>query len=233
MSEDARAAQRGRVLFVLTSHDRLGDTGRATGYYLSEVSPPHRVFVNRGYAVDFASVQGGAPPLDPTSRDTTDPVNEAFLASPDFAALGATTAVGDIEPGNHDAVFFPGGHGTMWDLPGDPDVARVASDLYAGGGVVGAVCHGPAALIDASLPDGEHLLRGRTVTCFSNEEEASVELDTVVPFLLEDRLRERGATVLTAAPFEPQVVVWERLVTGQNPASARGTALAMVKLLES
>ena len=233
MSVHSQATPRGRVLFLLTSHARLGDTGRATGYYLSEVSHTHRVFVNRGYAVEFASVQGGAPPMDPASLDQTDPVNEAFLASPAFAALGETLAVEDVATNTYDAVFFPGGHGTMWDLPGDPDVARLATDMYAAGGIVGAVCHGPAALVDADLPDGEHLLRGRTVTCFSNEEETSVALENVVPFLLEDRLRERGATVLTAEPFEPQVVVWERLVTGQNPASARGTALAMVKLLES
>ncbi len=225
----------GRVLFVLTSHDRLGDTGRATGYFLSEVTHPHRVFVNRGYAVDFASVRGGAAPMDPTSLDTEDPVNEAFLASPAYAALADTPAVADVDLGDdpYDALFFPGGHGTMWDLPVDADVARMTGDFYARGGVVGAVCHGPAALVDAVLPDGEHLLRGRSVTCFSNEEESAVGLADVVPFLLEDRMRERGATVMTAAVFEPQVVVWERLVTGQNPASARGTALAMVKLLES
>ncbi len=233
MSEDHGDSPKGRVLFVLTSHDRLGDTGRATGYYLSEVTHPHRVFVNRGYAVDFASVHGGAAPMDPTSLDTEDPVNEAFLASAAYAALANTPAVADVDTGPYDALFFPGGHGTMWDLPADADVARMTGDFYAQGGVVGAVCHGPAALIDVVLADGEHLLRGRSVTCFSNEEEAAVELTDVVPFLLEDRLRERGATVMTADAFQPQVVAWERLVTGQNPASARGTALAMVKLLES
>jgi putative intracellular protease/amidase len=233
LAADSEAAPRGRVLFVLTSHDRLGDSGRSTGYYLSEVSHPHRVFLNRGYAVDFASVKGGAAPMDPASLDREDVVNESFLSSPDCVALTTTRRVADVDPDPYDALFFPGGHGTMWDLPGNLDVAGLASQAYAAGRVVGAVCHGPVALVDAVLPDGRPLLRGRTVTCFSNEEERAVSLDPVVPFLLEDRLRERGATVLTAAPFEPQVVAWERLVTGQNPASARGTALAMVKLLES
>jgi putative intracellular protease/amidase len=226
-------APEGRVLFVLTSHDRLGDTGRKTGYFLSEVTHAHRVFVNRGYAVDFASVRGGAAPMDPVSLETEDPVNEAFLAAPAFGALASTPSVADVDTGPYDALFYPGGHGTMWDLPSDADVARVTGDFYARGGIVGAVCHGPAALIDVLLPDGEHLLRGRSVTCFSNEEEVAVGLADVVPFLLEDRMRERGATVMTADAFESQVVVWERLVTGQNPASARGTALAMVRLLES
>lgn len=233
MGEGRSGAPPGRVLFVLTSHDRLGDTGRATGYYLSEVTHPHRVFVNRGYAVDFASVRGGAAPMDPASLDTEDPVNEAFLASPVYAALADTPAVADVDVGRYGALFFPGGHGAMWDLPSDTEVARITGDFYGRGGVVGAVCHGPAALIDVMLADGEHLLRGRSVTCFSNEEETTVGLSDVVPFLLEDRLRERGATVMTADVFKPQVVVWERLVTGQNPASARGTALALVKLLES
>lgn len=225
--------ERDRILFVLTSHDRLGETGRPTGYFLSEVSHPHRVFTNRGYAVDFASVQGGEAPMDPVSLDRDDPVNAAFLDSPVFASVGATPPVESVDANAYRAVFFPGGHGTMWDLPSDPDVARLAADIYAAQGIVGAVCHGPAALIDVVLPDGEHLIRGRSVTCFSNEEEAAVSLTDVVPFLLEDRLRERGATVLTAPDFEPQVVTWERLVTGQNPASARGVALAMVKLLET
>jgi putative intracellular protease/amidase len=230
---DNEVAPRGRVLFVLTSHDRLGDTGRSTGYYLSEVSHPHRVFLNRGYAVDFVSVTGGAAPMDPASLDREDVVNESFLASAACAALTTTGRVVDVDPDAYDALFFPGGHGTMWDFPGNNDVAGLAARIYAAGRVVGAVCHGPAALVDVVLPDGQPLLEGRTVTCFSNEEERAVSLDRVVPFLLEDRLRERGATVLTAAPFEPQVVAWERLVTGQNPASARGTALAMIKLLES
>jgi putative intracellular protease/amidase len=232
LAADSDTAPRGRILFVLTSHDRLGDTGRATGCFLSEVSHPHRVFENRGYAVDFATVRGGAAPVDPTSLDPEDPVNEAFLASPASSALAQTQAVGAVDPSAYEAVFFPGGHGTMWDLPGNPAVAELTSAIYAGGRVVGAVCHGPAALVDVAMPDGTPLLRGCTVTCFSNQEEKAVALDKVVPFLLEDRMRDRGATVLTAAPFEPQVVAWERLVTGQNPASARGTALAMVKLLE-
>ena len=131
MARELDHSSRGRVLFVLTSHDRLGDTGRPTGYYLSEVTHPHRVFTNRGYTVDFATVSGGGAPMDPASRDLDDPVNAEFLASRAASALETTPSIEHVRASDYAAVFFPGGHGTMWDLPADPGVARLVADIYA------------------------------------------------------------------------------------------------------
>lgn len=224
---------KGVVLIVVTSHDRLGDTGRETGYYLSEVAHPFRVFSNHGYVVEFVSPDGGRPPMDPASRDEEDKINEGFLAD----EVAAEKLANSLQPARVDArryraVFFAGGHGTMWDLPDHELLARIAAAVYDDNGVVGAVCHGPAGLLNARLASGRYLLDGKTAVSFTNEEEAAVALDDVVPFSLEDQMRERGATFIGAAPFAPQVVTSERLVTGQNPASAEGVALAMVKLME-
>jgi putative intracellular protease/amidase len=218
---------------VVTSHARLGDTGRLTGYYLSEVAHPYRVLTNHGYDVDFASPAGGRPPVDPASSDPDDKINESFLAD-DHATgrLNASLRPEQIDVTRFRAVFYAGGHGTMWDLPDNKALARITAAVYENNGIVAAVCHGPAGLLNVKLADGRYLLERRTVVCFTNEEEAAVNLDHVVPFLLEDRIRARGATFIGAAPFSPQVVTCERLVTGQNPASAEGVALALVKLLE-
>jgi putative intracellular protease/amidase len=220
------------VLFVVTSHGELGTTGKPTGYFLPEVTHPHRVFVNKGWDVDFVSPRGGRPPLDPGSAENADEISEAFLASePWKAALDKSLRPDQVDPDRYDAIFFAGGHGTMWDLPDDGALAAITGRIYERGGVVGAVCHGPAGLVNVKLEDGAWLVDGKTVACFTNEEEHAVGLDEVVPFLLQDRLEERGAKVIPAAPFEPQVVTAGRLVTGQNPASANGVGLAMAQLM--
>jgi putative intracellular protease/amidase len=220
-----------RVAIVLTNHGQLGDTGKATGFYLSEATHPHEVFRAAGYEVEFLSPKGGFAPMDGT--DVEDPINAAFLADETLVAqTKQTTPIAAVDPARYDAVFFAGGHGTMWDFPDDPGVQSLIREVYERGGVVAAVCHGPAAIVNARLSDGTYLVAGKQVSAFTDEEEIAVALETVVPFALESRLRERGARFVEAPNFEKKVAVSERLVTGQNPASATGVAEAVVVLLE-
>ena len=234
MKDDAVTEDRdGIVLFVVTSHDTLGDTGKKTGYYLSELTHPHRVLTNHGYHVEFVSPHGGRPPMDPSSADSGDQVSEVFLETEVWTtALDSSLRPDEVNPSRYSAVYFVGGHGTMWDLPDNHVLADITAAIYESGGVVGAVCHGPAGLVNVTLSDGSYLVEGKTVVSFTNEEEKAVELDAVVPYLLEDKLTSRGATFIAAAPFESQVVTCERLVTGQNPASANGVGLAIAALLD-
>jgi putative intracellular protease/amidase len=219
-----------RILVVLTSHAQKGSTGQKTGAYLPELTHPHAVFRAAGYDVDFASVKGGEVPLDGVDRK--DPVNAAFLDDAALVArLHASLAPRDVDPARYDAIFYAGGHGTMWDFPDEPTLASVAARVYEAGGVVGAVCHGPAALVNVTLSSGRPLVEGKRVAAFTNEEERAVGLAEVVPFLLADALTARGAVHVPAPNWAAQVVVSERLVTGQNPASAHGVAEAIVRTL--
>lgn len=217
------------VLVALTAHAELGDTGQPTGYYLSEVAHPWRAFTDAGYDLTFATPDGAAAPLDPKSEDRDDPVNVAFLDDADVQVqLKHPHAFRDLKADDFDAVFVPGGHGTMFDLPDDPHLPGLIAAVYEGGGVVGAVCHGPAALVNVTLPDGTYLVAGKRVAAFTNAEEEAVGLTDVMPFLLADRLRERGAEPVPADNFAAQTVTDGRLVTGQNPASSEGVAAAFV-----
>jgi putative intracellular protease/amidase len=219
-----------KILIALTSHDVLGSTGKRTGAYLSELTHAHAVFVAAGLAVDFVSVRGGSVPLDGVDR--RDPVNAAFLDDPTLiAALETTKKPSDIHPQDFDAIYYAGGHGTMWDFPTDAELARKAAAIYERGGVVGAVCHGPSGLIPIVLSSGDPLVKGKDVAAFTNDEEAAAGLTGVVPFLLADALVARGARHHPASNWARNVVVSERLVTGQNPASAKGVAEAMRDLL--
>jgi putative intracellular protease/amidase len=211
------------TLIVLTSHATLGDTGRGTGFYVSEAAHPWEVFTKAGHAVTVASVLGGDPPRD---GDTAG--HEDFLA-----ALGHDTpAVAGLDPAAFDAVLLAGGHGTMWDFPASTTLPSLLRQVYERGGVIGAVCHGPAGLLGVTLTGGGHLLAGRDVAGFTDEEEQAVGLTEVVPFSLQQRLEELGARHSGAAPWQPHVVRDGRLVTGQNPASATGVALAMLDALD-
>jgi putative intracellular protease/amidase len=221
-----------RVAIVLTNHGTLGSTGKPTGFYLSEASHPHHVFREAGYEVDFLSPKGGLAPMD--GLDAKDAINDAFLADPALVArTKATSAIRSADPARYDAVFFSGGHGTMWDFPDDASLQAFARSVYERGGVVAAVCHGPAALVDLRLSDGRYLVAGKDVAAFTDEEEAAVKLEKVVPFALESTRRARGAVFVESPNFEKRVAVSERLVTGQNPASATGTAEAVVVLLSN
>lgn len=223
---------RQKVLIVLTSHNTLGNTGKETGFYLPEVSHPYYVFINAGMAVDFVSPQGGKAPM--TGVDLQDPLNQALLDDPHIVTqLENTLNPTQINPAQYDAIFYAGGHGTMWDFPDNEQLSQIASTIYEDGGIIGAVCHGPAALVNITLSDGKYLVAGKTVSSFTNEEEEVVGLTEVVPFLLESKLIERGAEITKGSNFQAHVVVSERLVTGQNPASAAGVGERIVDLLKS
>ena len=223
-------ADRPRVAIVLTNHGELGDTGKPTGFFLSEATHPHEVFRRAGFDIEFLSPRGGVAPMDGVDR--SDPINAAFLDDASLVArTRSTTAIGAVDPARYDAVFFSGGHGTMWDFPSDPGVQSLIRSVYERGGVVAAVCHGPAALVEVRLSDGAYLVAGKEISSFTDEEETAVKLEKVVPFALESKLRSRGARFVEAPNFEKKVAVSERVVTGQNPASATGVAEAVVALL--
>lgn len=220
-----------RALLVLTSHDTLGDTGRSTGAYLSEVAEAWKVFADAGHRVDLVSVQGGRPPLEAVNQQ--DPVQRAFLDNQRMSKqLADTPRPADVDAADYSVIFVAGGHGAAWDLPHDKDLAELLSEAYEGGRVVAAVCHGPAALVNVTLSDGSNLVAGRRVAAFSNEEERAVGMTEVVPFLLADALVERGAVHDAAPSFMPHVVTDGRLVTGQNPGSAADVARQALAVLD-
>lgn len=221
-----------KVLIVVTSNDRFGETGKKTGYYLPEVSHPVAKFKAAGYAIDFASPAGGHAPVDPSSVDRKDSDNVALL---DDAAttekLKSTLRPEDVRLADYDAIFFAGGMGTMWDFAQDERLGMMAVSIFQRGGVVAAVCHGPAALLSAKLASGKWLVDGQTIAAFSNAEETAAGHDEVIPYHLETALEGRGAIYTSAPLWQPNVVVSGRIVTGQNPASAKGVAEAVISLL--
>ncbi|HKK06648.1 MAG TPA: type 1 glutamine amidotransferase domain-containing protein [Gammaproteobacteria bacterium] len=216
------------ILMVVTSHDRI-DADHSTGLWYEEFAAPFALFEQAGYRVAVASPKGGSVPIDPRSMPE----------SPDLAAdqaalamLANTVSLDSVDAASFDAVFFPGGHGTMYDLPDNPQVAELVGRFADDDKVVASVCHGPASLVGARRADGTPLVAGRRVTAFTNAEEAAVELDGLMPFLLESRLRELGARVETSDNWDDHVVVDGKLVTGQNPQSSASAARAVVKLLQ-
>ncbi|MGC5343989.1 type 1 glutamine amidotransferase domain-containing protein [Streptomyces sp. DT24] len=223
---------RGTVLSVLTGHGSMGPAGRPTGFHLGETIEPWEILRRAGHRVEFVSVGGGRPPM--IGHDSTNEAHTAFLSHPEGGALiDAAPRPEEVDPGDYDAVYFVGGHGTMWDFRGHPALEKIGRTVYESGGVVAAICHGPAALVDLRLSTGRHLVDGHRLTAFSDEGEAARGLDTVVPFSLQRALEERGAAYSCAPDREPHVVVSGRLVTGQNPASAAGMARAVAELLGS
>ncbi len=222
------------ILCVVTSAAEVAGFPRATGYWLGELTHAYDIFAAAGYHMDIVSPQGGAPPCDRKSLTPRDRANRAFLADPAKQAwLNATLTPAQIDPQRYQAIYYVGGHGAMADLAYDAALAALAAAIYADGGVVAAVCHGVAGLLPIQLASGAPLIAGQTVTGFTNQEEALLRLTKRVPYLLEDALRERGAHYRKRLPFMPHVQVSERIVSGQNPQSARGTARAVVKLLET
>lgn len=223
----------GKILVVVTSHNTLGTTGKPTGYYLSEVSHPFVALVEAGYTVDIASTAGGRAPLDPGSLDLKDADNKLVWETPAHRAkLDQTIKLSDVKASDYRAILYAGGHGTMWDFPKDPGVLRVTGEIYDQGGIVSAVCHGPAALIDVKLKNGQYLVAGKKIAAFSNAEETAAGVDKIVPFALESELRKRGGIYSSAPLWQTHVVVDDRLITGQNPASARAVGQAIVAKLK-
>ncbi len=216
-----------RALLMMTSHAELGRTGRPTGAYLPEVAHPWKVLTDAGIEVDLASVRGGRPPI--TGVDSGDPIQQSFLTDPVMSdALNNTVAAAEVDASEYDLVFYAGGHGTMWDFADDEQLARIGRSVYESGGVVAAVCHGPAALVGLALSDGSPLVEGKRIAAFTDDEERAVELHDVVPFSLAQRLVDHGAVHIPAPRFTENVVTDGRLVTGQNPASAAGVAAAAI-----
>ncbi|KQQ78170.1 dihydroxyacetone kinase [Xanthomonas sp. Leaf131] len=215
------------VLFVVTSTATKGETGLATGYNLAEVTHPLQKLHDAGIAVEFASIRGGDAPLD-GMEDLTDPVIARYWADSTFRhAIGHTLPIDQVDPSRYSAIFFAGGHGTMWDFPDDIAVQAVVRDIDAGGGLVAAVCHGPAALVNARRADGTLLVAGKRLAAFTDEEEAEVQSTQVVPFLLASTLVARGAQHQHAVNWADNVVVDGRLLTGQNPQSAASLGEAL------
>lgn len=235
MAQSADAATtptQGQILLVVTNHDVMGDTGKPTGYWMAEVSHAWCVFTDAGYAVTFASPKGGIAPADPRSFDLSDADNKRMWSQRSvIEALADTRPLTGVDPADYKAVYFAGGHGTMWDFPDSAALQKVTAAIYEQGGVVSAVCHGPAALVNVKLSDGKYLVEGKPVTGFSNAEEDAAGLTQAVPFLLESKLKERGGQVTVAENFKPHVVQADRLLTGQNPASSRPLAEAVVQRL--
>ena len=218
------------VLFVLTSHGIKGKTGQPTGYYLSEVTHPLAVLEAAGIKIEFASIQGGEPPVDGLNME--DQVNARYWNDPAFREnVRSTQRLEDVESSKYSAIFFAGGHGAMWDFPTSPAVDRVTREIYEADGVVGAVCHGPAALVNVKLSSGTYLVAGKSVSAFTDEEERAVGLDGVVPFLLATTLLVRGAFHHPQPNWTRNVVIDGRLVTGQNPQSATAVGEAIRDLL--
>lgn len=225
-----------KVLIVLTSHDQLGDTGAKTGFWLEEFAAPYYVLKDAGTAITLASPKGGQPPLDPKSEvsEFQTELTKRFRADPAAQAeLANTKMLADVSVDAFDAVFYPGGHGPMWDMPDNARSIALIEAFVKADKPVGAVCHAPVALVNVRGKDGEYLVKGRRVTGFTNTEEEAVGLTAVVPFLLEDRLKERGGLFSKGADWAPYVQVDGRLVTGQNPASSGPAAEALLKLLRA
>ena len=224
-----------KILLVLTSHDQLGDTGHKTGFWLEEFASPYYVFKDAGAQLTLASPKGGQPPLDPKSDapDAQTAATERFRA--DAAAqqaLANTLPLAQINADDYDAVFYPGGHGPLWDLAEDPLSIALIERFQAQAKPVAAVCHAPAVLRHSKAADGQPLVRGKRVTGFSNSEEAAVQLTDVVPFLVEDMLIANGGQYSRAADWHSHVCVDGLLITGQNPASSDATAEALIHLLK-
>jgi len=223
-----------KILMVLTSHDRLGDTGKKTGIWLEEFAAPYYVFQDAGATITLVSPKGGQPPLDPKS-DEPDAQTEATKRfrkdKTAEAVLAKTLKLSSVSADDFDAVFYPGGHGPLWDLAEDADSIALIEATFAAGKPVAAVCHAPGVFRRTKSPDGSLLVRGKSVTGYSNTEEAAVGLTKAVPFLVEDVLKKNGGNYSKAADFKPHVLTDGNLITGQNPASSAAAAKAVLKQL--
>lgn len=222
------------ILIVLTSHDRLGDSGEKTGFWLEEFAAPYYSLKDAGATLTLASPAGGQPPLDPKSDvpDFQTDATRRFEQDPGAQAQLATTLkLGAINPADYDAVFYPGGHGPLWDLAEDRDSITLIEALYGAGKPVAAVCHAPAVLRHTKTADGKTLVNGKKVTGFSNSEEEAVGLTNIVPFLVEDMLNANGGLYTKAEDWHSHVETDGLLITGQNPSSSEATALALLAAL--
>lgn len=219
------------ILMVLTSHDRLGDTGRKTGFWLEELAAPYYVFRDAGTKVVLVSPEGGHPPLDPKSTEPNFQTDTTRRFEADAVAMAALAETGRLDAVGHegfDAVFYPGGHGPLWDLAEDPASIRLIESTLSAGKPLALVCHAPGVLHRAEAADGKPLVEGRNVTGFANTEEEAVGLTQVVPFLVEDELKRKGGLYAKGPDWESFVVTDGLLITGQNPASSGPAAERLI-----
>ena len=224
-----------KILMVMTSHAELGDTGDKTGNWLEEFAAPYYTLTDAGHEVVLASPKGGQPPIDPKSEteDSQTDATRRFNDDADAkAAFANTQKLSDIDISGFDGVFYPGGHGPMWDLTDDADSKRIIETALSNDKPVGLVCHAPAVLKNVEASDGQPIAKGRKVTGFTNSEEEAVGLTDVVPFLLEDMLKKQGGEFSRSDDFTPHVVTDGLLVTGQNPPSSSPAAEALLRVLE-
>ena len=223
------------ILMVLTSHDRLGNTGKKTGFWLEEFAAPYYVLKDAGARVTLTSPLGGQPPLDPKSDEAdaqTDATRRFKHDKSAQAELASTKRLADVSADGFDAVFYPGGHGPLWDLANDKSSVALIEAMQAAGKPVAAVCHAPAVLRDVKAPDGSPLVKGKRVTGFTNTEEEAVGLTAVVPFLVEDMLKSKGGNYSKGGDWQSYVLTDGMLITGQNPASSGAAAKALIALLQ-
>ena len=224
-----------KILMILTSHDQLGNTGKKTGFWLEEFAAPYYVFKDAGAELVLASPKGGQPPLDPKSDDADAQTDDTRRFRKDKAALEAlahTTRLSEVSRAGFDAVFYPGGHGPLWDLAEDADSIKLVEGMAAAGKTVAAVCHAPAVFRHTKAPDGSPLVKGKKVTGFTNTEEEAVQLTKVVPFLVQDMLESNGGVYSKGDDWQSYVVTDGKLVTGQNPASSAAAARAVLAQLK-
>lgn len=214
-----------KILLIVTSHATLGNTGKPTGLYLPELAHPYEVFIQAGFDVKIASPLGGEAPVAPES------ISEELKKY--LPLVENTIALNKVNPHDFEAYMVVGGHGTMWDLPGNAELQRILPQAYAQDKVVAAVCHGPAALVGLKNIDGQPMIQNKKVTAFTNDEEDAAGVAAAMPFLLETELKNNGGTFIHANNWAVNVVVDGTLVTGQNPASAKGVAEAIVDLLDN
>lgn len=219
-----------KILFVVTSHNQLGDTGKPTGYYLAEVTHPWAILRDAGYVIDFVSPKGGNAPAE--AVDMEDAINKCFWEDSAYLSkIQNTLKPSEVNPDEYVAIFYAGGHGVMWDFADNPELANIAAKIYEQGGIVSAVCHGPAALLNIKLSSGEYLIQGKKINSFTNKEEIAVGTENTVPFMLETALRERGAAFEGAGLWESHTTVDQRIITGQNPQSAKNVGRAILNEL--
>lgn len=220
-----------KILFVVTSHNEKGNTGEKTGFYLSEVAHPWEVLTNAGYEIDFVSPMGGKAPVD--GFNLGDAINKKFWNDAVYRQkIEKTLKPSEINPGQYVAIHYAGGHGAMWDFADNVELSSIAVKIYESGGIVSAVCHGPAGLVNIRLSNGKYLVEGKKINAFSNEEEVAVKLNKVVPFLLESTLIQRGARFEKSGLWQSHVVTDQRVVTGQNPQSAKAVGEAVLEELK-
>ena len=224
-----------KVLFVLTSHSDLGNTGKKTGFWVEEFAAPYYTMADKGVDITIASPKGGQPPIDPASEapDAQTESTKRYYADTELKEKVATTKkLADVNSEDFDAIFYPGGHGPLWDLYDDRNSIELIQNFWAAGKPVAAVCHAPSALLNVKDENGEPLVKGKKVTGFTNTEEEGVKLTDVVPYLLEDELKAKGGHYSKGSDWSSHVVEDGMLITGQNPASSEEAAEKLLALLE-